>query len=292
MILRLLAFVLRSLRASFRGQRMTHILTITTVCVSLALVGAVYVAQQNLVTWAGQWADNLAVAIFLEPDMPRQQRLKLEAELAGGLHLEEIRWTDPKRSARELSRVLGIDGGQTLGEFAPWIIEARRTEQTPEDGLATLSERSGVLFVDQGTVMAERIRTLARSLRLGGTGLSLFLLLGAFLVVSNTVGLALNARRDEVEIMDLVGTPLGWIYAAYISEGVVLGTVGAAVAAILINVPLAIGLADWLRAFGLPPVAGLTGSSAVALLIIGATIGAVASAISVRRFLASRWEYS
>lgn len=290
MNLRVVGFVFRSIRASFRGEKLNHVLTITTVCVCLAVVGGVFLAQRNLVHWAETWAAERAIVVFVRGDADASTRNDLRERLARDAELTKLSWSTPAEAADDLARVLGLSENASLEQISPWILEGQRTQATREEALEEIAAHDAVLHLDQGTLAASKLRNLARSVRVGGAGLSLFLLLGAFLVVSNTVGLALNARREEVEIMDLVGTPLGWMYSAYIAEGVVLGATGAAAAIILLQLPLALGAGQWLEMFGMPPLRGFHARDIVALLMIGGLIGAFGSAISVRRFLRGEWE--
>ena len=65
-----------------------------------------------------------------------------------------------------------------------------------------------------------------------GVGLVLgsVLVVAAALTVANVVRLALYARREELEIMNLVGAPQAYVRGPFVMEGVLQGGVGALVA--------------------------------------------------------------
>ena len=67
---------------------------------------------------------------------------------------------------------------------------------------------------------------------LGAAGLALALLmaLAAAVTVATVVRLGLHARRDEIEIMELVGAPLAFIRGPFVAEGLLQGGIGALVA--------------------------------------------------------------
>jgi cell division transport system permease protein len=109
------------------------------------------------------------------------------------------------------------------------------------------------------------------------------------ILVSNTLRLAVYARRDEIEIMKLVGATDGYVGAPILLEGILQGLAGAGLAV------GALGGAAWalvprLRealpiASRLTPADVLPGRLVLALLLGGTALGLLASALSLRRFL-------
>ena len=61
------------------------------------------------------------------------------------------------------------------------------------------------------------------------------LALAAALTVANVVRLAAYARRDEIEIMQLVGAPFAFIRGPFVAEGILQGGAGAVVAIVLLG---------------------------------------------------------
>jgi cell division transport system permease protein len=67
------------------------------------------------------------------------------------------------------------------------------------------------------------------------------LVLAAMLTVATVVRLALHARRDEIEIMQLMGAPLGLLRGPLVTEGVLHGGTGTALALVLLDVAFVVG---------------------------------------------------
>ena len=59
------------------------------------------------------------------------------------------------------------------------------------------------------------------------------LAVAAAMTVANVVRLAAYARRDEIEIMQLVGAPFAFIRGPFVAEGILQGGAGALVAIVL-----------------------------------------------------------
>ena len=75
-----------------------------------------------------------------------------------------------------------------------------------------------------------RLVGVVTTARLAGALVAGILMLGAAFTVAAVVRLSLYARRDELEIMQLVGAPFSYIRGPFIVEGLLLGGIGAAVA--------------------------------------------------------------
>jgi cell division transport system permease protein len=72
--------------------------------------------------------------------------------------------------------------------------------------------------------------------RVGAAVVAGILMLGAAFTVGAVVRLSLYARRDELEIMALVGAPFSYIRGPFVIEGLLLGGLGAAVALAIVAV--------------------------------------------------------
>ena len=195
---------------------------------------------------------------------------------------------DLKPSLGEEAPVL--DG--VAAEALPASVEVRApgTDLAAARRLAKALEAvPGAEAVDFGNAWLERVEALLRRLRLAGAILFGVMCLGTAVLVSNTLKLGVYARRDEIEIMKLVGATDLYVGAPILLEGAIQGLAGGALALVTL------AAADWvllprLRAV-LPIASSLTPGDVLpvrlvaALLVSGALLGAVASAIALRRFL-------
>ncbi|MEZ5288793.1 MAG: FtsX-like permease family protein [Vicinamibacterales bacterium] len=87
---------------------------------------------------------------------------------------------------------------------------------------------------------------------------------GAAFTVTAVVRLSLHARRAEIDIMQLVGAPIGFIRGPFITEGTLLGGIGA----VLAIVALAVGHVATRSTLG-EALAAVSGSEGVAFLSVG-----------------------
>ena len=151
-----------------------------------------------------------------------------------------------------------------------------------------LSKLPGVDDVDYGREWLDRLEALARALRAAGAGATALVLGAAILVVANTIRLAVYARRDEIEIMKLVGATDGYVRLPFLLEGALQGLAGAGLALLGLW-----AVQQWLLpraavAFSFAAGAAipiLHAPEALSLLAFGAAVGLVGSYLAVARFL-------
>ena len=136
---------------------------------------------------------------------------------------------------------------------------------------------------DPGTYA--RLQLVLRTVTLVGVGLLLLLLMITAAVTAGSIRSTLLARRDEVEVMWLVGAPPWMIRAPFLVEGALIGGTGAAVGSIA-----AVGLATTaLHAQSSAMSAFLPGVTDAALVVLltllfagGLGLGSVSALIGVR----------
>lgn len=103
-----------------------------------------------------------------------------------------------------------------------------------EELAASLRQSPGVADVRYDREWLDRLLSAVTVIRGVGLALGAILTIAAALTVANVVRLALHARRDEVEIMQLVGAPTVYIRGPFVMEGVLQGGIGAIAALALL----------------------------------------------------------
>lgn len=142
--------------------------------------------------------------------------------------------------------------------------------------------------VDNPTIV-EKLLTITRVLSIGGVAVLGMMLFVALFVIVNTIRIAVHGRRDEIEIMKLVGATDWFVRWPFILEGMLVGTLGAAVSLAIIiagSGPVTNAMIGFLDIL---PVS--LGANFIAELVLGVfgfalLVGAGGASISVRTHLA------
>jgi cell division transport system permease protein len=84
--------------------------------------------------------------------------------------------------------------------------------------------------------VVDKLLTITRVLSIGGLAVLAMMLVVALFVIVNTIRIAVHARRDEIEIMKLVGATDWFVRWPFILEGMLVGALGAMAATVVVLV--------------------------------------------------------
>jgi cell division transport system permease protein len=282
----------RALAAMARGPYVALVGTATIFVAVFAtglFAGALGGAERLLQRWAGE----VEISVYLAPGSDLEAAARAARALAPGRPVEAV----PASTAlRRLQETLGEEARVLAGVgpgALPDAVEVRAPGISLEAARAlAASLRSGVpgaSDVDYGNAWLEALERLVRRAKLVAAVLFAALAVATAVLVSNTLRLAVFSRRDEIEIMKLVGATDAFVAAPFLIEGLLQGLLGAMAAAgallalhaaVLPRLGAAVALADGLRVGDtLPP------SLLAALVLGGGAIGLLGSALSVARTL-------
>ncbi|HSK31078.1 MAG TPA: ABC transporter permease [Candidatus Limnocylindria bacterium] len=301
MKLALFGFVMRRVGHSLWQLRWTHLLTCGTLAMTLFVFGAFVLVQLNLEQWLTGWGDQLQITAYLKRDLDPGAVAKLVERVTAFPEVERVHYTDHEQAWRDFEIALGSQSGLLDGlprdllpaSFEITLKAERRDGPGVEQLAARLKQEPGVTIVEYPQEWVERLALIVLAVRWAKWIVGGVLFLATFFIVVSTAKLAVLARRDEVEIMQLVGASEELIQAPFVIEGMILGLVGAAVS-------MAVLWAAFLLLQNELPVLGFWSSlteplrfldtTGVGLIAgIGWVLGAAGSLFSLRRFV-RRWK--
>ncbi len=281
----------RAVDALVRAPFVTAV-AVGTIYVAVLLTGALAAAVEAGGRLLGGWSGEVPVTVFLAPGADLEAARAAAAALAPDATVEAI---PPAQALRQLRASLGEQGRVLDGlpdDTLPPSVEVRipgLTQARATALSARLREIPGAAEVDDGVVWVARLEALVGGARTLGLLLLAILVAGTAVLVSNTLRLAVYARRDEIEIMKLVGATDLYVSAPIVLEGILQGLAAGLLAVGTLAGANAILLPKLRAAF---PLAGGLGFADVlparlvaTLLLSAALLGTVASAIALRRFL-------
>ena len=260
--------------ASLWRGRASGALSMATIALALFVLGAFLIVTSNLERLGGEWSSSADLSVYLTDAVTAADRTAIERALDGGVAAGGVvagRVFVSKADALVRFRRTFADlasGMEGLGDNplpASYEVRLRAGSDAAIDALVVaVRSLPGVADVRYDRQWLARLVAAVGVIRSLGLALGVLLAVAAALTVANVVRLALYARRDEIDIMQLVGAPQVYIRGPFVMEGTLQGGLGAGVAL------LALGVAFLaLRAPYLAPLAAAVNLSSVRFLPLG-----------------------
>ena len=283
----MLSFVMNEAMRDLRRAGRIGLAAILLIALSLTALGGFWLLSLNLGRAIDQWGDRVRVIVYLkdEPAAAKLDDLLQRIEAVGGI--QRLRYVSKAEALRVLKRSLGSQAD--VAEQLPRNPLPASVEVTPDAAIATpegaralvgrLVTLPEVEEVQGGSQWVDGLAQFRRLFQGVGLVIGAVLAVAAILTVTTATTLVLHLRRDEMEIMRLVGATENVIRAPRLLQGMVQGLVAAimALAALEIAYALAVPRLEPLlpMTLGLERVTFLSPLQAFALIGAGTMLGAL-----------------
>jgi cell division transport system permease protein len=279
----------------WRHSRGVNLMALATLATVLFLAGLVVLIVFNLERRMDRLRDDVRVEVFLRDGQDADQVRALVAELSAIDGVEHVEHVD-KEQALERYRAWAAGLARLVNELdanpLPASLDVRLAPGGGAAGAADaiasrLRGREAVEEVRFSQERLERLESVLEFARACGIGLALLVTAAVVLVMASVLRLAVYARREEIEIMQLVGATPGFIRGPYLVAGAVQGLAAALLALALVEAVRAASTA-WAgaRSVALLELAAarpLSGPLCLALVGVGVLVGVASAYFAVRR---------
>jgi cell division transport system permease protein len=305
-----LGYVSRETAISLKRNLLMTLAGILTVAVSLFLFGGVLLLSRMVDHGTARWKNGVELEIFLcskstaEPDSATPkcrseasegQIAAVRAELEQSPDVRRFRFFSKEDAFNEAKRIFAGDP-ELLSNIDPdglpvsFRVAPKKAELT--ENVAAAFQGRYTDGVDTVLTAKEQVRRLLAGIRwIRGLFFAIagVLLASSLFLIVNTIRLATFARRREIQVMKLVGATNWFIRVPFMCEGLIQGAIGAVLAFVGVYT-LRVILSDLVdRSRNLFSAFYVTAGDAIAIglliVAVGATVGAMGSAIGLRRFL-------
>ena len=307
MIRRFFRHFVESLKSLKRNGWMS-IAAVTSVTITLALVGLFASVILNTIKLGQDLENNVRINVYLRTDT-HDNSTEIENEEGEMVtnedyqaiynaimaidHVETATFSSKEEQLKKLTDTLGDTWSLFEGDANPlydaYIIDTTDPEYV-DDVAKALEDIDGVTEVRDGEVETERIFQVADMVQTWGLVAVFLLVFTAVLLISNTIRITIISRSREIQIMRLVGAKNSYIRGPFLLEGAWVGLLGAIVPSMLvywiyqtIYDSVNASLAD--QNLSLIPIHIFIPVMVGSLVLIGIVIGSLGSMISMRRFL-------
>ena len=220
-----------------------NLLAVATLATVLFLAGLVMLVLSNVEHRVELLRQQVQVNVYLEDDITAEDRDSLQTELEameGVAVVEYVDKTEALRRYREWAANMAdlieeLEINPLPESLDVFLATDPAAETRAGDVLTSLRGRDGIEEVRFDREWLRRLEALLDLARIGGTGLALIVFAAVMFVMASVLRLAVYARRDEIEIMLLVGATPSFVRGPFIVAGLGQGIIASALSLVVVE---------------------------------------------------------
>ena len=279
----------------------TAVMTITLFVILVSLV-----AQHVMHSTLDTVRDRVSMSIYLKTDATQAQVNEVVDEVKSLSSVTGVTVQSPDQ-ARELfvqqnrEDPATLDAVKEATNMLPWTLSVKVTDINDTSALADLVANNETVkeYVDENRAPSfagtrreaiEKIAQTAAFAQQVGIIVSVVFVAISTLIIFNTIRMAIFNRREEIQMMKLIGAERSFIRGPFIVEAVVYGFFAALLAtgigfALFVLAAPSLTSADVTIEPTMTLLTMYAGFVLLGMIIIGAIIGIVSSLLATRRYL-------
>ncbi len=274
--------------------------------ITLLIVFMTLVSRNVLLETVADISRSVDMSIYLQSDAPEEDIATLQGEIEQLDNVESVRYISSAQARQDQAEQSKHDP-----EMLEAIREAsNRLSATLRVSLADINDTSSLdSFIESSELYGElrdparepsfqgerrsaisRIGEWVKLAEIGGGIMTAVFVVVSALVVFNTIRMAIFNRKDEIQMMKLIGAERGFIRGPFLVEAIMYGLI-AAVVATAAGYGLVIAAQQPLAQYGVPIQTSIdsmvlySGFILLGMIALGSLIGIISSYIATRRYL-------
>jgi cell division transport system permease protein len=218
-------------------NRVVHALSMGTMVISMLILGGFCLVFVNVSAWIQGWDETWSMSVYLRDDVSDDQRQALASYLNSLPSAELKRFISKDAALREFKHMLGpqaslLDGLETNPLPASFEVAFRKgADKSPDLHVVQdeIEHMAGVEEVQFSEEWLGRFESFLHMARIFGLVVAGLLCVGVLFIISNTIKLTIYSRRDEIEVMKMVGATDWFIRVPFLVEGLLQGIISGAI---------------------------------------------------------------
>ncbi len=283
------SYTVRESFSGFTRAKVSFVVSVLTICISLILLGLFALVSMNATRFIEGLRNRIELEAFLQEPLTRDELSTLQQAVEGIDGVRSVTFISKDEAARIFKQEFGEDINQVLDfnplppSFKITLREGYRTAlrvRAIHDRLVALK---GIESVVYRRTLLELIDQRTEAIHNIMLGLGVLISLSAVFLVSNTIRLAIYAKRKLIRTMELVGATRAFIRLPFLLEGMIQGVLGGALAAALLY-----GLLEYavrLLSVEVAVYVHMDPTFYFLMIAAGAALGLIGSVISILRFI-------
>ncbi|MDQ2085403.1 permease-like cell division protein FtsX [Herbivorax sp. ANBcel31] len=266
--------------------------SMAVVAASLIVLGGFLATMSNINHNVELQSEKPEMEVFCDAELDDSQIGSIEWLIMGDDRIREYTMVTREEAYEQMQEILGDNKSimEGLGDdflSVSFTVSLNNSEDA-EDVKEKLLAFPGVYNVAYSEEAIDFMSRISHWVRVGSSFVLLLLIIVSIVIISNTIKLAVFSRKKEINIMKYIGATDWFIRLPFIVEGVIIGLIGAILSFSIVNFVYSKVFDRFdLNIYGLEIVdkSEIYFSLISSMLLIGVLVGALGSAVSIRKYL-------
>ncbi len=270
---------------------------IGTITLALLTFGIFIITVINLNQIFDDWGKRIQVIVYIDEDTSSEGIKNVKEKINNFTQTENVTSVSKEKALITLKKSLhnqngildNLDDNPLPASFEIQLKEEYKNLQSVKAFVSRLKGIDGVNDAEYGQEWLEKFSAFISMVKLVGVSIGCFLLLATIIIISNTIKLTIYSRREEIEIMKLVGATNFFIQIPFFLEGFIQGFSASLLSLGILYISYKILISkiiiDYSLYLGYLDLIFLPQKLVIELILLGIFLGLFGCAFSMGRFL-------
>jgi cell division transport system permease protein len=233
----------RSLKRSlsdFSRHPWLHLVSVATITVALLMVGVFLVCRTNLEQLADQTKNLTTGTVYLKENLEGAKVPQIREKILAIPGVKDVTFKSKAAVMEELQVFLNVSAPSGPQEIFPDILEVELKPQLSPQQMTDLkimiTQIAGVGEIDFSDEWISKFQKIRNILGWAGILLGFGVIVGSGFIIANFMGMRHQARKSEIEIVQLHGAQRAFVMTPFLVEGFFEGIIGALLSLIVLAV--------------------------------------------------------
>ena len=219
-----------------------NLIAVGTITLSFLIFSVFFLIYKNMNSFLNVWEKRIQIIAYVDDGLSDHRIEEIRERITNLAQVEDIGFVSReaamailKKHLRDQDRLL--EGLRSDALPASFEIQVKRAYRKPVEirhMISTIKTIDGISDIQYGQQWIDRFSALMELYRLSALLLGLLLAAAIAFIVSNAIRLSIYSRREELEVMKLVGATPGFIKIPFYIEGSLQGVIGSAVSLVIL----------------------------------------------------------
>lgn len=203
-----------------------NFMTVLVIAIALALPAGLQILLDNSKNLSQSWDGASRISLYLKINLSELETKQLAKTIRQNLAVEKVDVIHPVQALKDFSEQSGFADAIAELESNPLpptlVIQPNESHSSPEESEKLLTQFKNLPQVEKAQLDLDWVRKLYALIQLAekaAAALGAALALAVLLIIGNTIRLSVQNRREEIEVVKLVGATDAFIRRPFLYTG-------------------------------------------------------------------------